>query len=312
MLVIQRTLIDITPAQDPAAAARAGAGDVPRGHGVQLRHACLSTLMDSDTFISYEPQHGAGDASAGSSATIRRALAGRNALCTRRTCQPTLDNICNGRGGMFEMRVVTPGAAPGDYRWHRVSSRLILQDGRLSRVVGTIRNIHSMKETLSENSERLHMSQSALQAISGVYVSIFYVNLTEDQYYAVRLPQARGRRCPSRAPAASPGTCANGLLPHVAKGGPPAAVAPRCATGSACSGNSRAISGHTRRWSSARNASDGTAVALAAAGDPPGFDGGGGDQDRHRHPAQHQRGEAAGAGASGGGPGGQAGAGGGV
>ena len=33
------------------------------------------------------------------------------------------------------------------------------------------------------------MNQSALNAISGVYVSIFYVNLTEDRYYAVRLPK---------------------------------------------------------------------------------------------------------------------------
>ncbi len=34
------------------------------------------------------------------------------------------------------------------------------------------------------------MSQSALQAINGVYVSIFYVDLQQDSYYAVRMPEA--------------------------------------------------------------------------------------------------------------------------
>ena len=84
-----------------------------------------------------------------------------------------------------------PGGEPGSYIWHRVNSRLMMENGKPSRVVGALHNIHSMKAKLSENSERLYMSQSALQAINGVYVSIFYVNLPEDSYYAVRLPEAR-------------------------------------------------------------------------------------------------------------------------
>ncbi len=56
-----------------------------------------------------------------------------------------------------------------------------------------------MKSLLFENSEHLYMNQSALQAINGVYVSMFYVNLIQDSYYAVRLPDAGRKRTLSRA-----------------------------------------------------------------------------------------------------------------
>ena len=69
------------------------------------------------------------------------------------------------------------------------------ENGRPYRVVGALHNIHKMKAKLSENSERLYMSQSAFQAIGGVYVSIYYVDLETDSYYAVRLPEA-GRGAP--------------------------------------------------------------------------------------------------------------------
>ena len=65
-----------------------------------------------------------------------------------------------------------------------------MDNGKPSRVVGALHDIHSMKSKLSESSERLYMSQSALQAINDVYVSIFYVDLQNDSYYAVRLPEA--------------------------------------------------------------------------------------------------------------------------
>lgn len=150
-------------------------------------------LTDSDTFISYEPRPRQG--------VKRRELSGYSKLLSDKSfihpedAPAAMDNICNGCGESFEMRVVTPDSAPGYYQWHRISSRPIYHSGRLTRVVGTIRNIHAMKETLLENSTRLHMNQSALQAISGVYLSIFYVNLTGGQYYAVRLSQA-GRGLP--------------------------------------------------------------------------------------------------------------------
>ena len=62
------------------------------------------------------------------------------------------------------------------------------------------------KETLLENSTRLHMNQSALQAIGGVYLSISMLKLNwRDQYYAVRLlSQSPGGLRPP-ALAASPG-----------------------------------------------------------------------------------------------------------
>ena len=175
-------------------------------------------LVDSDVFVSYEPQRGQG--------IIRRELHDYSRLLRdEKFIHPedapaALDNICGGRSEVFEVRVVTSGAGPGEYRWHRVSSRPILREGRLRRVVGTIRDIHSMKEALLENSERLHMSQSALQAISGVYVSIFYVNLTADEYYAVRLPRARDAMAFPRTGSYTGDLC-GGLLPHVAEGDRP-------------------------------------------------------------------------------------------
>lgn len=184
--IIQRTLIDITE-QKKLQQQLDEEQEMYRVAMEAGNDTMFEYLMDSDVFISYEPRPGQG--------VIRRELLHYSqVLLDENFIHPedaprAIDNICNGRGEMFEVRVVTPDSAPGDYRWHLVSSRLIMKDGRPFRVVGTIRNIHSMKETLSENSQRLHMNQSALNAISGVYVSIFYVNLTEDRYYAVRLPK---------------------------------------------------------------------------------------------------------------------------
>lgn len=144
--------------------------------------------MDTDLFVTYEPRPG--------QSVIRRELPHYSELlASNQFIHPddvpiVIDNICNGRAEVFEVRTTIPESGPDEYYWHRVSGRLILKDGWPSRVVGTLRNIQEMKETLSENSERLHMSQSALQAVSGVYISIFYVNLWEDRYYGVRLPQA--------------------------------------------------------------------------------------------------------------------------
>ena len=186
--IIQRTLIDITQRK----ILQQQLNQEQEMYRVAMESSAdtmFEYLTDSDTFISYEPRPRQG--------VRRRELSGYSKLLSDKSfihpedAPAAMDNICNGCGESFEMRVVTPDSAPGYYQWHRISSRPIYHSGRLTRVVGTIRNIHAMKETLLENSTRLHMNQSALQAISGVYLSIFYVNLTEDQYYAVRLSQAR-------------------------------------------------------------------------------------------------------------------------
>ena len=250
--VIQRTMIDITPRR----ALQQQLEQEQEMYRVAMESSSdtlFEYLVDSDTFISYEPQHGQG--------IIRREIRDYSRRLRDETfihpedVPATLDNICNGRGEMFEMRVVTPGAAPGDYRWHRVSSRPILREGRLSRVVGTIRDIHSMKETLSENSERLHMSQSALQAISGMYVSIFYVNLTANEYYAVRLPQASDAMAFPRTGSFTGDLCER-LLPHVAEGDRPRVA--RLCDRERLLGEFSRISGHSEAEFH-RNASDGTA-----------------------------------------------------
>ena len=145
-------------------------------------------LMDEDRFISYEPRTGQG--------VIRNEIRDYSKeLLKHEIVHPddvatVIDNICNGRSEVFEVRCSTPGGRPGEFVWHRVNSRLMTEEGRPDRVVGALNNIHKMKSKLSESSERLRMNQSALQAINDVYVSIFYVDLQKDSYYAVRLPEA--------------------------------------------------------------------------------------------------------------------------
>lgn len=145
-------------------------------------------LIDTDTFISYEPRIGQG--------VLRNELKDYSrTIAERQIIHPddipvVMDNLCGARTEVFEARLVQPGDMPGQYTWFRVDSRLLLKDGKPYRVAGTLHNIHSMKTKLSENSERLEMNQSALQAINGVYVSIFYVDMHKDSYYTVRMPEA--------------------------------------------------------------------------------------------------------------------------
>lgn len=154
-------------------------------------------LMDQDLFISYEPRVDA----EGNESVYRLELPHyQEALRTQDFIHPddvpaVIDNICRGRGEIFEIRLRPPECpACQGYFWYWVTGKLIFQNGRPCRVVGTLRNIHHVKQTLSENMEELHMNQSALQAISGVYMSIYYVDLSSGRYYAVRIPDQRSGR----------------------------------------------------------------------------------------------------------------------
>ena len=189
--ILQRTMVDIT--QRKALKQRLNREQEMYRVAMEASSAVMfEYLIDTDTFISYEPRTGRG--------VLRNELANYSrALREQRIVHPddvqtVIDNICNGRAEVFEVRSSMPYGAREDYIWFRVNSRLIMADGKPSRVVGALHNIHSMKSKLSENSQRLHMSQTALAAVNGVYASIFYVNLEEDSYYAVRMPEAaRGR-----------------------------------------------------------------------------------------------------------------------
>lgn len=210
-MVIQRTLVDITERRKLQQQLEQEQ-EMYRVAMESSSDTLFEYLMDSDTYISYEPQPGKG--------VIRREiknysrqLLNKDFICPE-DAPIVMDNICKGQAEVFEVRVVTPHTAPGDYRWHRVSSRLIMKDGKPDRVVGTLRNIHDIKETLSENSERLHMSQSALQAISGVYVSIFYVNLSKNEYYGVRLPELMNQLAFPRIGSFTEDLCEN-MLPKI-------------------------------------------------------------------------------------------------
>lgn len=145
-------------------------------------------LIDEDVFISYEPRKGKGVLRHELRDYSKRLL--KDQLVHPDDVPTVIDNICNGRTEVFEMRCSVPDGIKGQYFWYRANSRLMMENGKPSRVVGALHDIHSMKAKLSESSERLYMSQSALQAINDVYVSIFYVDLLKDSYYAVRLPEA--------------------------------------------------------------------------------------------------------------------------
>ncbi len=192
--ILQRTMVDVT--QRKALQQRLNREQEMYRVAMEASAAVMfEYLIDTDTFISYEPRTGQG--------VLRNELTGyskalrASSIVHPDDVQTVIDNICNGRTEMFEMRCSTPGGGPGNYIWFRVNSRLIMADGKPSRVVGALHNIHSMKAKLSENSQRLQMSQSALQAVNGVYDSIFYVNLAEDSYYTVRMPEAlKGKELP--------------------------------------------------------------------------------------------------------------------
>lgn len=185
--ILQRTAVDIT--QRRILQEQLGREQEMYRVSMEVSSAVMFEYrMDEDVFISYEPRTGQG--------VLRNELPNYSRiLLEQQVVHPddvptVIDNICNGRSEVFEVRCSVPGGQPGKFIWYRVNSRLIMEEGKPSRVVGALHNIHSMKSKLSENSERLYMSQSALQAINGVYVSIFYVNLSQDSYYAVRLPEA--------------------------------------------------------------------------------------------------------------------------
>lgn len=190
--IIQRTMVDIT--QRKALQVQLEREQEMYRVSMEASDAVMfEYLMDEDVFISYEPRPGMG--------VWRDELHNySNILLEQKIIHPddipiVLDNICRGRAECFEVRCATPEGQPGVYTWYRVNCRLIVKEGKPGRVVGAIYNIHEMKSLLSENSEHLYMNQSALQAINGVYVSMFYVNLIQDSYYAVRLPDA-GRKKP--------------------------------------------------------------------------------------------------------------------
>lgn len=190
--IIQRTMVDIT--QRKALQVQLEREQEMYRVSMEASAAVMfEYLMDEDVFISYEPRSGMG--------VWRNELHNySNILLEQDIIHPediplVLDNICGGRAECFEVRCATPEGQRGVYTWYRVNCRLIVEEGKPDRVVGAIYNIHEMKSLLSENSEHLYMNQSALQAINGVYVSMFYVNLIQDSYYAVRLPDA-GRKKP--------------------------------------------------------------------------------------------------------------------
>lgn len=185
--VIQRTVVDITPRKNLQQ--RLDREQELYRVAMEASAAFMfEYLMDTDTFVSYEPQSGGG--------VVRSELKHYSEiLVDDQIVHPddapkAVDNICRGRAEVFDVRCCAPGGERGKFTWYRVNCRLVAEEGRPSRVVGALHDIHSMKSKLSENRECLYMSQSALQAINDVYISMFYVDLLKDSYYTVRMPGA--------------------------------------------------------------------------------------------------------------------------
>lgn len=185
--ILQRTVVDIT--QRKALQERLDREQemyrlaMEAGSSVMFEY-----LIDEDVFISFEPRKGKGVLRHELRDYSKRLL--KDQIVHPDDVATVIDNICKGRTEVFEVRCSVPDGVKGQYFWYRANSRLMMDNGKPSRVVGALHDIHSMKSKLSESSERLYMSQSALQAINDVYVSIFYVDLQNDSYYAVRLPEA--------------------------------------------------------------------------------------------------------------------------
>lgn len=100
--------------------------------------------------------------------------------------QVVIDNICKGGAGRFEFRyMVSPDM---NYCWFRATGRLVENIDGTWRVVGTIRNIHREKQEQDDSRRELHMNQAALNAISGRYRNIYFVDSFLDEYHKLNLP----------------------------------------------------------------------------------------------------------------------------
>ena len=169
-------------------------------------------LLDTDTFISYEPKSPQG--------VVRRELPNipscfrTNPLSIRRMPPMVLDNICNGRGGMFEVRVITPDTAPGDYRWHQVKQQADPARGAPQPCSGDNPEYPRHKGDPFRKYGTPAYEPVGAAGYQRRICGHFYVNLTEDHYYAVRLPQLSDSLSFSRTGSYSSDFCSRLIPPH--------------------------------------------------------------------------------------------------
>ncbi len=124
--VMQRTIVDIT--QRKALQRRLSREqDMYRVAMEASSSVMFEYLIDSDCFISYEPREGRG--------VIRNEIKNYSSvLRTDRIVHPddvptVIDNICNGRTEVFEVRCTVPNGAQDEYIWYRADSRMIIEEG---------------------------------------------------------------------------------------------------------------------------------------------------------------------------------------
>ncbi len=99
--------------------------------------------------------------------------------------QMVIDNICKGGVKTFEFRMQLFGE---EYHWCRATGKLVENKDGTWRVVGTIRDIHSEKQEQDDSRREIRMNHAALNAISGTYRNIYFVDIQEDAFYPLNLP----------------------------------------------------------------------------------------------------------------------------
>ena len=121
----------------------------------RLAAECSSDIMyeyipDTDSAILYRFDHHASgkDMVVESKISDCRRQLGQGNLFHPGDAQLALENICNCRCTPFDARIYDTGATGEDhYQWYHITGKRMEKDGKILRVVGTIRNIHTEKVT---------------------------------------------------------------------------------------------------------------------------------------------------------------------
>lgn len=146
-------------------------------------------IVDEDKIVTYAPQTKADGNDSVEKAEIFRFQETllKKGLVYHEDTELIQNLICRNTIKEAEARMFVPGR--NEFQWFRLTGRAIIEHGQLRRVVGTMHSIHVEKQALKENRKELHRSQLALQAISDSYTGILYVNLEQDHYYSIRIPE---------------------------------------------------------------------------------------------------------------------------
>lgn len=183
--IIQRTMFDITDRQLLQEQLRQER-EMYRMAMESSSDMMYEYRMDEDLFCAYQPVQDGG---------VRRVEVPHYRLAVESgsfihpdDVRMVTENLCGGQAELFECRIIPPDE--DKYQWFRITGKLLGTPGH-SRIVGAMRNIQQEKASKLQDEAFLEMHRSAVQALSSIYMCIFYVDLPKDWYYGVRLPDSR-------------------------------------------------------------------------------------------------------------------------